>query len=131
MAAAAALLDATAFDGGARRRLELRSEAALPQPPQQRKLWVAAIGRHVSPLSCATLLQLKLLSAAFQLCPQPTCEQIDALARHVSLEPEELVAWFQSRRVLQEWVQQPCGAQLQPASLAKLFYPEASTIERE
>jgi len=149
-AAAAALLGATG--GCTRRRLEVACNDTSHNPelhyvhprkpkrarqsdalesvatfdPQDRpKLWVQAIGCHVSQFSSATALQLKLLSAAFQLCPHPTSEQISALSNHVSIAPQELARWFQSRRTLQEWVRQP-GAHLQPATLAELFYTEAA-----
>jgi len=149
-----------------RRRLEIIPEPS-PQPQQHAKLWVESVGCHVSLLSGATPQQLALLSAAFQLCPQPTSEQINALSCHVSIATEELDMWFQSRRVrtcwinimrtcahaqptrlpartvspvsravstvlsqtLQEWVLQPGTPQQQPATVAKLFYAEASEPE--
>ena len=52
--------------------------------------------------------QLKLLAAAFKLCPTPTGEQLAAIASRVGMDEDTLASWFQSRRVLQEWVaQQP------------------------
>jgi len=113
-----------------RRRQNAAAYSSVEAQPQQSKLRVDAIGCHVSLLSGATLLQLKMLAAAFQLCPQPTNEQIEALACHVSMPPDELHTWFESRRTLQEWVLQQ-GTHLQPASLAKLFYPEASVPSQQ
>jgi len=113
-----------------RRRQNAAADSSAEAQPQQSKLWVDAIGCHVSLLSGATPLQLKMLAAAFQLCPQPTDEQIEALACHVSMPPDELHTWFESRRTLQEWVLQQ-GTHLQPATLAKLFYPEASVPSQE
>jgi len=93
-------------------------------PADPNLLLVTGVEKPVRILSGASLLQLKLLSAAFQLCPQPTPEQLLAIARHVAVSPEKLETWFQSRRTLQEWVhQQP---HLSPADLATMFYPEAA-----
>jgi len=132
VAAATALLGATG--SGTRRRLEVLSESS-PCPKRSRQsadgaeqqpptLWVGAIGKNVSIRSGATPYQLKLLSAAFQLCPQPTSEQLLRLASHMSVAPQELDTWFQRRWALQEWAQAP-GAHLQPATVARLFYAEA------
>jgi len=135
VAAATALLGATAH--GTRRRLEVLSETSESSPCAKRSrqsadgadqqpptLWVGAIGKNVSIRSGATPYQLKLLSAAFQLCPQPTSDQLLRLASHMSVAPQELDTWFQRRRALQEWAQAP-GAHLQPATVARLFYAEA------
>uniref|UniRef100_A0A7S2B6D3 Homeobox domain-containing protein n=1 Tax=Haptolina brevifila TaxID=156173 RepID=A0A7S2B6D3_9EUKA len=139
MAAATALMEATAR--GTRRRLEVLSdsqtECAKRSPKRSRqsatldgvvqqssKLWIGAIGKNISIRSNATPHQLKLLSAAFQLCPQPTNEQLLRLSSHVSVTPQQLNAWFQNRRTLQVWAQAK-GAHLQPATLARLFYVDA------
>ena len=172
--------------GGTRRRLKMRAgqqaaqQAARPRwrepvgsrqqhastvleaAPPQNSLQVAGVRCPVRILSGASLQQLKLLSAAFKLCPSPNPQQIAAIARRVAVSPEKLETWFQSRRVrapppapaarrtgtpraclpparstpdrawpsplrwqtLQEWMtQQP---HLQPADLARMFYPEAA-----
>lgn len=137
VAAAAALLGIPASGGGPRRRLETmpssetnsRSRAGAvgdaADGQQSSGLWLKTIGRRVSPLSSATTRQLAMLSAAFQLCPQPTKDQIVALSAHVCLTPRELETWLESRRALEEWVHQR-GTKLGPATLARLFYAEAS-----
>ena len=67
-------------------------------------------------------LQLKLLAAAFKLCPTPTGEQLAAIASRVGMDEDTLANWFQSRRVLQEWVsQQP---QVSSSSMRSMFYKE-------
>ena len=67
-------------------------------------------------------LQLKLLAAAFKLCPTPTGEQLAAIAGRVGMDEDTLANWFQSRRVLQEWVsQQP---QVSSSSMRSMFYKE-------
>ena len=66
--------------------------------------------------------QLKLLAAAFKLCPTPTGEQLAAIASRVGMDEDTLASWFQSRRVLQEWVaQQP---QVSSSSMRSMFYKE-------
>ena len=90
-------------------------------------LRIDGVDQPVKILSGASLLQLKLLSAAFKLCPRPSREQILAIARHVAVSPEKLETWFQSRQTLHDWVtQQP---QLQTAELAAMFYPEAAASD--
>jgi len=81
-----------------------------------RLLWVSALGRHVTLHSSATYRQLKLLSAIFQMCPQPTSAQVVALSRHVSIAPEHLNRWFQSRRELTKL------QHMQASCVAELFY---------
>ena len=64
--------------------------------------------------------QLKLLAAAFKICPKPTEQQLDAIASRVGMEAETLAHWFQSRRGLQEWVaQQP---HISSSSVRSMFY---------
>jgi len=83
-------------------------------------LSVTGIAQPVRLLSGANLQQLKLLSAAFKLCPSPTAEQLVAIAHRVSLSAEKLDTWFQSRRTLEDWIaQQP---HLQPADIATMFF---------
>ena len=68
--------------------------------------------------------QLKLLAAAFKLCPSPTEEQISAIASRVAMEPESLKHWFHQRRVLQEWVQQQ--PHVNSSSIRSMFYGEGA-----
>jgi len=75
----------------------------------------------------ATLVQLKLVAAAFKLCPAPTEAQMHAVAQRVGLTPQRLEAWFQSRRTLEGWIEQQ-GGQVTTADVAATFYsprPEA------
>jgi len=98
--------------------------AAAASAAEPNTLCVAGIERPVAILSGASLQQLKLLAAAFKLCPTPTAEQLVAVARHVGVSAGQLETWFQSRRTLQEWVlQQPHMA---AEDLARMFYPEAT-----
>lgn len=86
---------------------------------------VSGVGYPIRLLSGASLEQLKLLSAAFQLCPHPNPQQILAIGARVGLTSEKLETWFQSRRTLQDWVlQQP---QMMPSDLASMFYPDETT----
>ena len=120
-----------AQQAAAAHRLQQHAAAAAAAHQQQQQLYysttntaftVSGVGYPIKLLSGASLQQLKLLSAAFQLCPSPTNEQIHAIARRVALSPEKLDTWFQSRRTLHEWVtQQP---HLQPADLAGMFYSD-------
>jgi len=84
---------------------------------------VAGVDKQIRLQSGATLTQLKLLAAAFKLCPNPTPEQIQAIANRVSVTSEKLETWFESRRSLDGWItSQP---HLQPADVASMFF-EAS-----
>jgi len=118
--------------GGATGRAASRAAAAVAAAAaaaaeaELHTLQVAGIDCPVRILSGASLQQLKLLSAAFKLCPNPTGEQIVAVARRVGVSADKLDTWFQSRRTLQEWVQQQ--PHLQPADLANMFYPEAAAL---
>jgi len=51
-----------------------------------------------------TVEQLKLVAAAFHLCPEPTDTQMQAIATRVGLAPERVAAWFAARNALQGWV---------------------------
>jgi len=80
-------------------------------------------------LSSSSVDQLKLLAAAFKLCPSPTEEQIGAIASRVAMEPEALTHWFHQRRVLQEWVQQQ--PHVSSSSMRSMFYGEGEAAESE
>lgn len=54
--------------------------------------------------SDVTIHQLKLTAAAFRLCPEPTADQVGAIARRVALPAERVATWFEARRALQSWV---------------------------
>jgi len=83
-------------------------------------LSVAGLVQPVKLVSGANLQQLKLLSAAFKLCPTPTAEQLVAIAHRVDVAPEKLETWFSSRRTLEQWIgEQP---HLQPADIASMFF---------
>jgi len=66
--------------------------------------------------------QLQLLAAAFKLCPEPSAQQLAAIADRVSLPADRLQQWFDSRKVLQEWIQ------AQPSIIAEdimdMFYQQ-------
>lgn len=136
-ASARAAQDATG-SGPTRRRLKMRGQprgskaaaaaaheaAAAASALEPNYLCVAGIDAPVAILSDASLTQLKLLAAAFKLCPHPTLPQMAAIGRRVGVSVDKLETWFASRRTLHEWVlQQPT---LQPADLAKMFYPGAA-----
>ena len=141
--------DADGKGGSARRRLKMRTASAangghgslLGQQQQQQQqasrrrpaaavsavptgppplLAVTGVSAPVRLLSGASLLQLKLLSAAFKLCPHPTAEQVRAIAQRVSLPEAKLEMWFASRRSLQGWVD--ATPNLKPSQLAEMFY---------
>lgn len=106
--------------------------AAAAAPPC---LSVTGIVQPVRLLSGANLQQLKLLSAAFKLCPTPTAEQLVAIAHRVSLSAEKLETWFESRRTLETWIEQQ--PHLQPADIAAMFFegedgqvPASTSTER-
>ena len=107
--------------GGNAAALQAAHAAAMAEATH---LAVSGIDTPVRILSGASLLQLKQLSAAFQLCPNPNPLQIAAVAKRVGVSPEKLETWFQSRRTLHEWVQQQ--PHMQPHHLARMFYPEAA-----
>lgn len=85
---------------------------------------MSVAGVRIALLSSATVEQLRLLAAAFQLRPRPSSDDLLTIARHVGLPPEQLAPWFESRRKLQEWVAE--HPNLQPVDVAKLFYAHAS-----
>jgi len=90
-----------------RRRLKMRAPSPLVPTTENGAEARAASGRG-SPAflhSGATVQQLQLLAAAFKLCPAPSEEQLAAIAERVSLPADRLQQWFDSRKVLQEWVQ--------------------------
>ena len=84
---------------------------------------VPGVIQPVRLLSGATVHQLRLLAAAFKLCPSPSPEQLEAVAHRVGISASKLGTWFQSRRTLHEWmVEQP---HLQPADIATMFFENA------
>ncbi len=110
---------------GTRRRLKMRPN---PSPltahgARGRGNGVANAAPAAPPIkliSGASLTTLKLLAAAFKLCPSPTPSQLDAVAARLSMDVDQLTQWFESRRTLQEWVaSQP---HLQPSDLVSMFY---------
>ena len=78
----------------------------LTRPGNSLRAPVARAPPPVQLLSGASVEQLKLLAAAYKLCPSPTPEQLLAIAERVSIAPDSLSVWFASRKVLQDWVQQ-------------------------
>jgi len=130
-----------------RRRLKLRGSATSPtygasssdaasaaamhqhgmaqqQQQQQQYSGYFTVGGVAAPIQLqggATLVQLKLLAAAFKLCPTPTEAQMHAVAERVGLSPQRLEAWFQSRRTLESWIVQR-GGQVTTADIAQTFY---------
>ena len=53
--------------------------------------------------SAQTQLRIKLLAAAFNVCANPSTPHVHKLARRTALSPAEVEAWFQKRRMLEEW----------------------------
>ncbi|KAL3910531.1 MAG: hypothetical protein SGPRY_009021, partial [Prymnesium sp.] len=90
----------------ARRKLKLRSTESCARLAVPGDSTSSASSPPLRLLSGASIEQLKLLAAAFKLCPSPTPQQILAIAERVAITPEALCVWFQSRKVLQDWVQQ-------------------------
>lgn len=98
----------------ARRRLKMRMAStpspltARPKPPK------------LHPLSGAGVQQLRWLAAAYKMCPEPTQEQVDAISERVQIPAPSIAAWFQSRKMLQDWLaQQP---NMSRAELQNMFY---------
>ena len=71
-------------------------------------------------LSGASVQQLRVLATAYKLCPLPTEEQLAAVAQRVRIPADRLGQWFESRAVLQEWVQSK--PDLSVEELTSLFY---------
>mmetsp|Transcript_14568 Transcript_14568/g.43342 ORF Transcript_14568/g.43342 Transcript_14568/m.43342 type:complete len:246 (+) Transcript_14568:906-1643(+) len=113
----------------ARRRLKMRT-AGVSSPLARPGNSMSAPAPRPPPiqlLSGATVEQLKLLAAAYKLCPVPTPDQLLAIAERVSIAPDALGVWFQSRKVLQEWVQQQPNMNI--ADLKNMFYGQANGAE--
>lgn len=111
----------------ARRRLKMRT-AGIPSPlsrPGNSMQSPAARPPPVQLLSGASVEQLKLLAAAYKLCPVPTPDQLLAIAERVSIAPDALSVWFHSRKVLQDWVQQQPDMNI--TDLKNMFYGQAAT----
>jgi len=106
-------------------RRKLKMKASPLSQPSEPRFGASAIEPSMQPLallSSSNPAQLKLLAAAFKLCPTPTGEQLAAIASRVGMDEDTLASWFQSRRVLQEWVaQQP---QVSSSSMRSMFYKE-------
>ena len=80
----------------------MHQRGAAQQQQQQQQHNFFTVGGVAAPIQLqggATLVQLKLVAAAFKLCPAPTEAQMHAVAQRVGLTPQRLEAWFQSRRV--------------------------------
>ena len=103
-------------------QLQLQLQHQQFVPPS---LSVSGIDKQIRLQSGATLTQLKLLAAAYKLCPLPTSDQLNAIAHRVGVNHNKLEAWFQSRRTLENWIsQQP---HLQPADIASMFFEASET----
>lgn len=117
----------TSVQPAPRRRLKMRSADLLPAPALEHGVAATASSGMLPPrlplLSSATVQQLSLLAAAFKLCPTPSAEQLDAISARVQLPSERLRQWFESRQVLQDWMnQQP---ELSARDVMQMFYPIA------
>ena len=102
------------------------SLAAFHQKPKQAGLPTLCIHGVENPVrlqSGASLQQLKLLSAAFKLCPEPTPEQLDRIATRVGIPKDKLEAWFERRRTLEKWISQ--NSHLQAADVASMYFRRA------
>jgi len=100
-----------------RRRLKMYEPAPSPLRPVQNNM-------HAPPppqlLSNANVQQLKLLAAAFKLCPTPSAEQLEAIANRVNLPADRIEQWFASRQVLQDWIRQQPN--LRAGNIVEMFY---------
>jgi len=113
-----------------RRRLKMRSTEPSPLGISSRSSAHGAPTASTEPpvklLSNATLEQLQLLAAAFKLCQDPTQEQYVAISKRVGITIDQLTTWFQSRKVLQDWVQQQ--PRMSAADLMSMFYETAEAV---
>lgn len=109
----------------ARRRLKMRA-GSIPSPLTARP---RPAPPKLHPLSGASVQQLRWLAAAYKMCPVPTPEQVDAISERIQIPAASISAWFQSRKVLQDWIQQQPN--LSRAELQSMFYqpptPQPST----
>lgn len=124
-------ISASAAHPAPRRRLKMRLPDAPPPAASQPDVTETASDDYTLPLpllSSATVHQLSMLAAAFKLCPAPSKGQIDAISVRVEIPSDRLQQWFESRQVLQDWMdQQP---QLSAREVKQMFYPvmEASAL---
>lgn len=116
-----------------RRRLKMRADIR-PSPLSKSEAAVSEAGvppsvRSPTPVklvSSATPQQLGLLAAAYKLCPAPTPEQMEVIAQRVGLSADQLSFWFQSRKVLQDWLQQQ--PDLAAGDIRNMFYGCQATV---
>lgn len=115
----------------ARRRLKMRTAGVSSPLARPGNSMRAPVSRPppVQLLSGATVEQLKLLAAAYKLCPTPTPDQLLAIAERVSIAPDALNVWFQSRKVLQDWVQQQPNMNIN--DLKSMFYGQQQPATSE
>lgn len=103
-----------------RRKLKMKSSPLSQSSASHFSASDVSTMQPLSLLSSSNPGQLKLLAAAFKLCPTPTDEQLAAIASRVGMDEGTLSNWFQSRRALQDWVaQQP---QVSSSSVRSMFY---------
>merc|ERR1712087_357014 len=107
-----------------RRKLKM---ADPPPPVLSPKPMLAAatggeMGRNVSLLSNASVLQLQQLAAAYKLCPSPSSKQFEAIATCVGLPSYRVQQWFENRKVLQQWILQ--SPDICAESIVDMFYGE-------
>jgi len=83
-----------------RRRLKMRMEPSpLPLGPTRNNKINTLAATPPQLLSSANVQQLKLLAAAFKLCPSPSAQQLEAVAQRVGLPVDRIEQWFTSRQV--------------------------------
>lgn len=102
-----------------RRRLKMVEPAPSPLGPAHNKMNAAPPPQL---LSNANVQQLKLLAAAFKLCPSPTAEQLEAIAKRVVLPADRIEQWFASRQVLQDWIRQQPS--MHAGNILEMFYQQ-------
>lgn len=107
-----------------RRKLKM---ADPPPPVLSPKPMLAAatggeMGRNVSLLSNASVLQLQQLAAAYKLCPSPSAKQFEAIATCTGLPSYRVQQWFENRKVLQKWILQ--SPDICAESIVDMFYGE-------
>ena len=115
-----------------RRKLRMRPSPLAPADDSAPTAAAAASQQAAAPpptsavpycLSGASMQQLRVLATAFKLCPTPTEEQLAAVAQRVGLPADRLAQWFESRHVLQGWVQSK--PDLGVEELQSMFYNRA------
>lgn len=112
------------------RQAHLAKARGMMPPPAARaqspSFTVSGAAYPIHLQSGADLKQLKMLAAAFQLCPSPTPDQLAAVAARVNLTPDRVATWFSARRTLNDWVVRQ--SKLEAPDLVSMFYKPVEEI---